>query len=40
MPRQALGFFAVAEEVLLVSGHGDGADGEIGLAELKEGFAA
>ena len=40
MAGEAFGFFAVAEEVLLVSGHGDGADGEIGLAELKEGFAA
>ena len=37
---EAFGFLAEAEEVLLVSGHGDGADGEIGLAELKDGFAA
>jgi len=40
MAWEAFGFFTEAEEVLLVRGHGDGADGEIGLAELKEGFAA
>ena len=40
MTRQALGLFAEAEEVLLVGGNGDGADGELFLAEFKEGLGS
>ena len=38
MPRQALGLIAEAEEVLLIGGNRDGADGELFLAEFKEGL--
>ena len=37
MAREAFGFLAVAEEVLLVCGHGDGADGELFLTESESG---
>ena len=40
MPGKALGFFAEAEEVLLIGGNGDGADGELFLAEFKEGLGS
>lgn len=40
MPRQALGFFTEAEEVLLVRGDRDRADGELGLAEIEDGPGA
>ena len=40
MPRQALGLIAEAEEVLLIGGNGDGADGELFLAEFKEGLGS
>ena len=40
MPRQALGLIAEAEEVLLIGGNGDGADGELFLAEFKGGLGS